>query len=614
MKVDFLQEKGIDNLSNLGMNLVTAFNEYIDNAIEAEAKNIIIFFENDGMNINAIIIEDGNGMDDETLQYALSFGGEGAGVKKKDYTDIGKYHAGITIASFGISDYTDVYSNNGDGWVKNFINKNKLKKTRKIDSSTKSNIPKEVDSILEEAKIEKGLDLELKTGTIIVIKNLYKKIVGVPNFEIEISNIFNNICVRYHNYLSKEGSIYIIVNNAKDIRKCKSIHPLLKDKKLLKDNGLEIIANFKYENILTINEVLPYSLENDSMDIEFVLIRKIKKNDKMLKADDLVKLNMENQGSYFDRNNLTIIRGEKIGFNKKHNSFNGLRNYSNLNGKWDNVLGITINKSVCNVNSRFYELLNERLKKLCKHLRKVLANKENLNLPIIELSNGRTCNPKILYLNGNDEKIDIIKADKEHKKKDNYIIFAAKGKPNLNINLTNLDIKFNKDNQNYYIYNKEISNLGVKKSDIEKWCLENKIEKDEFYNKIEKSIRNSAEYQIKFYKYYMKNIYTDYKNDFFIFPEVYVNVNVKKGDLENKQCVDFMIILPSKQKIIIEIDGIGHYGKKRNEEWYADIKNYTIDRKFDRQMQLDGYKVFRFSNSEIDNTDLLDEFFERLFS
>lgn len=42
----------------------------------------------------------------------------------------------------------------------------------------------------------------------------------------------------------------------------------------------------------------------------------------------------------------------------------------------------------------------------------------------------------------------------------------------------------------------------------------------------------------------------------------------------------------------MEIDGIGHYATESKGKWYADSNKYSIDRKFDREMQFQGYKVF----------------------
>lgn len=657
MGIDFLQPKGIDNFSDFGIRFVSGVNEFVDNAIEAKAKNIMITLKTNGDSVDVIIIEDGQGMDGKTLQYAMSFGGEDAGVKSKQATDIGKFHAGITIASLSLSNHCDVFSNNGDGWVKNYLDKEEIKKTKKIYPSEECELPNEIISILEDARREKGLDIELKTGTVIVLKKLDKEIIGPSNFDLEVEQLFNNSCIRYHNYLANEGSIYIMVNNAKDTRNCEPIHPLLKNDKLLEQNGLEIFANFKYENVLTIKEVFPYSKLDGSMDIEFVLIRKINKNGKMVGAHDLVKMDMENQGSYFGRNNLNIIRAENIGYNKKHNSLNGARTYSNLDGKWDTILGINVNKSLCNPNSKFYELLNERLKKIYVHLRKVLTVDEKLNPPIIEIVGGRKCEPEILKdltkekenktndtqdnPNGKDsgknsnENTDNDTTNNDTNTNDNNaqnclkkneiktsikldgrvpIIFAAKGKPNLKVNMGNGAVNLSEDNKNYYIYDKEINSLGVRKADIEEWCLENRISEDEFYNKLKKSIRKDAEAQVKFYEYYMKHIYNDTKKDFFLFPEVYVNVNMKSWDLESKQCIDFMMILPNKEKVIIEIDGIGHYANENKGKWYADSNKFSVDRKFDREMQFQGYKVFRFGNVEINNDiSVVEEFFKELF-
>lgn len=649
--IDFIQPMGIDNLSKFGIRFTSGINEFVDNSIEAKASNIFIAIENNGSSTDVIIMDDGHGMNSKNLQYALSFGGEGEGVKEKNINDIGKFHSGMTIASMSLSNNMKIFSNNGEGWVENYINTEEVKEEGKIYSSKKSDIPYEASRLINNIKNENGLEIDLKTGTIILLKDIDKEIISEKNFKTEVEELFNNSCIRYYEYL-KENSIYIIVNdllcigkdNVKsilDIMECKSIPPLLDDDKLLEENGLEIFAKFEYKNILTVREILPYSKTDDSMDIQFVVIKKKNKKKKMINSHNLVKINMENQGSYFGRNDLVLIRAEKIGYNKKHNDFNGVRTYSKLNGNWDNVLGINVNKSVYNLNSKFVELLKERISCVYTHLRKVIRGNEKFNPPVIVGKDGRKCNPIINEYLNKSEKMDESYTDKEkviEKKSEidykgdvskeqlnekvsefnhkNEIIFAAIQKPKGNIDTINGFYNIYINDKNCYIYDKgkNINDFGVKKEDIEEWCKEKGIPKDEFYKKIRNSIPTKAKEQIKFYDYYMEKIYNrDSKKNFFLFPEVYVNLNINNGDGE-PQRADFMLVLPNKEKIIIEIDGIGHYADEYQQKWYASEKKYAKDREFDRNMIFKGYKVVRFSNYEIrDDIRIVEKFFEELF-
>lgn len=90
-----------------------------------------------------------------------------------------------------------------------------------------------------------------------------------------------------------------------------------------------------------------------------------------------------------------------------------------------------------------------------------------------------------------------------------------------------------------------------------------------------------------------------------------------KRDSE-RQCVDFLLILPGGQKVIIEIDGIQHFSQKSKDDekkWIPSEQKYAADRMFDRKMTLKGYKVFRFSNYEIKNSfceEMIFNFFDEL--
>ena len=498
-QVDFLQPKGIDDFAELGINLVSGINEFLDNAIEAKAENIIIKFINNKDFTKIIIIEDGIGMDGETLQYALTFGGEGGKIRNKTVNDLGKFHAGMTLAGLSLSNQMNVFSNKGDGWNKNSLNKESLKRDGKINDSKQTELPSEIKDILID--IEKTKGIKINTGTIVSLEDINTKLIGPTNFYLEVEELFNNCCMRYYKYLDDEkNSIYIMLNDTEEFKKCESINPLLKNNKLLNENELEICANFKYENILTVKEVIPTSNIDATMDIELVVIRN--KNGGRQRGDchTLVKCNMENQGTYFARNDLVLIRAEKIGYGKRHNDFNGVRAYINLNGDWDDVLGININKSHVSMNSKCYELLNYRLSNVYTNIRKFVRNKKSIEIPVIQIKDSkdyqRECKPQIFKVpinrdnsggdegfhggsdviggvsngNGGSHGTDDNPYGKNDTKEKNKIIFAANKKPNIILNLSEkLDIDIKEEDNNYYIYNQKIGKKGVRKEDIEKW-------------------------------------------------------------------------------------------------------------------------------------------------
>lgn len=638
--ISFLQPKGVENFSEFGIRLVSGVNEFIDNAIAAGAENIIVELINNGKDISLSILEDGPGMSAKQLQYALSFGGEDAGIGEKLPNDLGKFHAGIDIASFGLSNHTDIYSNNGDGWIKNYINKEEIKKTGKIYESEKCDMPESTISLLEKLKNEQGLDLKIKTGTIVSMQKVDKDIIGPYNFDTEVDELFNNACMRYHKYLKEKGSIYIIVNSEKDIRKCEPIPPLLDDEELLKKNGLEIFAIFKYKDILSIKDVLPYSKIDETIDIKYVLIRKINKKDKMLKSHKLIKLDEQNQGTYVDRNDLNILRAITIGYNKKHNSLNGCRSLIKVNGNWDIVLGININKSIAHPNSKFYDLLDERLKKVTSHIRKVLQGKECLNPPAIKISEGRICNPIIIKdltkdivsppINSGHIDIDTptVSISKNVISLGNTglvsgLVFACKYKTNCKYDSHSQKMLYERNDDLYLIFDDEISDEeGIRNKHLKDWWQRNGNTSVTLEERMRDSIKGNV-FQEKVFVIYKKNIEKLLKDET---PALLVEVELYHNSYTNKQNnnydpqrMDFCLVLGNK-KILIELDGIQHISDSNKEgNWIASEEKYSEQCLFDIQWQLGGNEIYRISNKTFKNMteeeieDFITNFFKLLF-
>ncbi len=70
--------------------------------------------------------------------------------------------------------------------------------------------------------------------------------------------------------------------------------------------------------------------------------------------------------------------------------------------------------------------------------------------------------------------------------------------------------------------------------------------------------------------------------------------------------IDFVAFWNNKRYAIL-IDDIGHYGKKQNNIWQANEENYSKRLKEDRKLRKEGWQVFRVSNWEIRNEDLMAE-------
>ena len=94
----------------------SAISELLDNSIEAKAKNIqILVFEKNIIKGNRpmkqiseiVILDDGIGMDEETLKMSLQFGN---GTKLKSRKGIGRFGIGLPNASVSQCKHVEVYS------------------------------------------------------------------------------------------------------------------------------------------------------------------------------------------------------------------------------------------------------------------------------------------------------------------------------------------------------------------------------------------------------------------------------------------------------------------------------------------------------------------------
>jgi very-short-patch-repair endonuclease len=79
--------------------------------------------------------------------------------------------------------------------------------------------------------------------------------------------------------------------------------------------------------------------------------------------------------------------------------------------------------------------------------------------------------------------------------------------------------------------------------------------------------------------------------------------------------MDFLLLLPRRQRIVIEVDGRQHYADHNgvaNTSLYADMV------KEDRALRLAGYEVYRFGGKELTNNDhsrqIVREFFAALMN
>ena len=88
----------MESMRSVGYDLSTAIADIVDNSIAANAKHITILFSNAGEEPYIAIIDDGNGMDQETAIRAMQLGGNNP-TEQRTYKDLGRFGLGLKTAS-----------------------------------------------------------------------------------------------------------------------------------------------------------------------------------------------------------------------------------------------------------------------------------------------------------------------------------------------------------------------------------------------------------------------------------------------------------------------------------------------------------------------------------
>lgn len=96
----------IEALREMGYDSYASIMDLIDNSIDAQAKSIQIFVAEQRGDIIITILDDGCGMDEETLSEALRLGSE----TDREAGDLGKFGMGLVTASIGLSKEVEVYT------------------------------------------------------------------------------------------------------------------------------------------------------------------------------------------------------------------------------------------------------------------------------------------------------------------------------------------------------------------------------------------------------------------------------------------------------------------------------------------------------------------------
>lgn len=114
-----------------------------------------------------------------------------------------------------------------------------------------------------------------------------------------------------------------------------------------------------------------------------------------------------------------------------------------------------------------------------------------------------------------------------------------------------------------------------------------------------------------------------------LIPQVYLHYDPytrksgKQSGALHRQRMDFLLLAPDRSRIVIEVDGVQHYGRKNQPDEHGKVIWTALPRLYaemvaeDRRLRLAGYEVYRFGGYELTapgGRQLLEEFFTELLA
>lgn len=312
------------SLRHLDYDNITAISDLIDNAIDAEASQIWISLlsSSNGKGVDSIeILDNGSGMDMETLDEALKLGSD---TEKNPEYDLGLYGMGLVTASISLGRRLDVYTQRD--------NKSCIWSAQDIDIIVQENrFAKWLEPV--DSNSNKELSLKLATAQERFPLLEHPGRAGKPSFSgtlIKISKIDN--CVwKDCDALGKR----LLDSLGRTFRQF-----LSSGSRFIYVNGIEV------KPIDPIRDFEPTILSEEEITLEEgkirIVIAELKDYGHQLNREK--GINPANQGFYILRNNREIATGETLGLFTRHNSFNLLRIELSYPATLDHILNSSFTK------------------------------------------------------------------------------------------------------------------------------------------------------------------------------------------------------------------------------------------------------------------------------
>jgi hypothetical protein len=206
------------------------------------------------------------------------------------------------------------------------------------------------------------------------------------------------------------------------------------------------------------------------------------------------------------------------------------------------------------------------------------------------------------------------------------LIFASPVKPDIRfLDAIDNDIEIVGNAGEVLVYDRPIGRDGILWRDLQAWWKDTRqiVSDDEakraLYQRLLASLPASSPPQRNLFTLYHQ-VHGDAVPGLpALFPEVWLHWDPKTASQRGRDALlrfrmDFLLLLPHGQRVVLEVDGTHHYSSP---DGRPDPGKYAAGMRGDRDLKLSGYEVFRFGAAELQDTgtarSLLRQFFADLF-
>jgi len=408
-KIDLSIDAGrlLFGLSRIGYTTSAAICDIIDNSVRANANNINLlikkeredFSDNKRNNVKEyIIIDDGDGMDENAIKEALKLGST-----DDDYDDksLSKFGLGLKSASFSQGDILKVISSDGTGFNKYEVSLPKVMEAKEYfaeKTEIEENESELIDTYLKEGK-----------GTIIIISAI--RLNNHPSVRNTIKELKTKVGVIYFYFLSESG-----VNITIGDKEINAIDPLFvseaNENGNLNENewdGTEVRWIEKPKE-LTLDDELEINVTIEITQLPYPPIYRIKNigesRDKEVRERYLIEAG--NYGFYVYRNKRLISWASNLqGIIPYDQDFYAFRGRILINDEADDFFNIDVKKSSLTLSEEAFRNISDFTKEAKSKSKAAWKNAGKISRDIINKAPNEIAN-KLL---DEFEQIEILPGD-----------------------------------------------------------------------------------------------------------------------------------------------------------------------------------------------------------